>query len=146
MHCLPSRTLICFGFRVEVLVEDAIEWQCRLLIFAPRLRCRGWPSRIKIFENVTGSWVDSTGCSPLDTHNMFTRATGHVTFNRSTNKHFFPHPEIELRPSVFGSLQGISKASTKTILDLLEVYPDHVNWKERLGHSSLLKCFQVCNL
>jgi hypothetical protein len=95
----------------------------------------------------------------LDPHaqraNMFAPATfisppagsGRVIFNRSTNKnHSFSHPEIELRPSIFGSLSGISKASTKTILGLLEVYPDHVNWKERLGHSSLLKCFQVGSL
>jgi hypothetical protein len=51
----------------------------------------------------------------------------------------FSHPEIEFRPSVFSPLE-IFKASTTAMLDLLEVYPDHVNWKERLDHSSL---FQV---
>jgi hypothetical protein len=58
--------------------------------------------------------------------------------------HSFSRPEIELRPTVFG--RGTSTASTKTILDLLEVYPDQVNWKERLDHPSLLKCFQVGSL
>ena len=56
----------------------------------------------------------------------------------------FSYPEIELRPSVFSSLPGISKASVgATILDLLEVYSDHVNWNERLDHSSLLNYFEV---
>ena len=93
----------------------------------------------------------------LDPHaqraNMFTRAifvsppagSGPGISNRSTNPSF-SHLEIELRPSIFGSLPGIFRASTKTILDLLEVYPDHVNWKESLGHSPLLKCFQVGSL
>ena len=103
-----------------------------------------------------GHGLISPDVRPLThTHNMFTRAafisppTGSspVIFNRSTNKnHTFSHPEIELRPSVFGSLPRVSKGPTKTILDFLEVYPDHANWKERLGHSSLLKCFQVGTL
>jgi hypothetical protein len=52
------------------------------------------------------------------------------------------HPEIELRPNVFSTLQA-SNLQTPTIVDLLEVYADHVNWKERLDHSSLLDHFRV---
>ena len=56
--------------------------------------------------------------------------------------HALSHPEIELRPSVFSTSRA-SKPQTPTILDLLEVYPDHVNWKEKLDHSSLLNHFRV---
>ena len=52
------------------------------------------------------------------------------------------HPEIELRPNVFSTLQA-SNLQTPTIVDLLEVYTDHVDWKERLGHASLLDHFRV---
>jgi len=56
--------------------------------------------------------------------------------------HASSHPEIELRPS----LVRASKLHTSTILDLLEVYPDHVNWEEKLDHSSLLNHFRVSAL
>jgi len=52
------------------------------------------------------------------------------------------HPEIELRPSLFAPSRA-PKLQTPTILDLLEVYPDHVNWKEKLDHSALLNHFRV---
>lgn len=52
------------------------------------------------------------------------------------------HPEIELRPNVFSTLQA-SNLQTPTIIDLLEVYTDHVDWKERLDHTSLLDHFRV---
>jgi hypothetical protein len=52
------------------------------------------------------------------------------------------HPEIELRPTAFSDRRPFT-SPTATILDLLEVYPDHVNWKERLDHSSLLSHFRV---
>jgi len=52
------------------------------------------------------------------------------------------HPEIELRPNVFSNLQG-SKLQTPTIIDLLEVYANHVDWKEGLDHTSLLDHFRV---
>jgi len=83
---------------------------------------------------------------------MFTTASlispsfgsGRVTFNPAINKnHSFSHPEIELRPSALNIQPRTSIASATTTLDLLEVYSDHVNWKERLDHSSLLKYFQV---
>ena len=51
------------------------------------------------------------------------------------------HPEIELRPSFFRSSNGAGQ--TRTFLDLLEVYPDYVNWKENLDHLSLLNHFRV---
>ena len=54
-------------------------------------------------------------------------------------KQALSHPEIELRPSFYRSSNGL----TGTILDLLEVYPDHMNWKEKLDHFSLLKHFRV---
>ena len=54
------------------------------------------------------------------------------------------HPEIELRPSFFRSSNGAGQ--TRTFLDLLEVYPDHVNWKENLDHLSLLNHFRVNGL
>jgi len=59
--------------------------------------------------------------------------------------HALSHPEIELRPSVFTTSRA-SKIHTRTILDLLEVYPDHVNWKEKLDHISLLSHFRVGGL
>jgi len=55
----------------------------------------------------------------------------------------FSHPEIEFRPSVFSNVQTSDEDSTTTILNLLEVYRDHVSWKKRLDHSSLLNHFQV---
>ena len=56
--------------------------------------------------------------------------------------HALSHPEIELRPSLFTTSRA-SKLQTPTILDLLEVYPDHVNWKEKLDHLALLNHFRV---
>ena len=58
------------------------------------------------------------------------------------SSHALSHPEIELRPSLFTTASA-SEPETPTILDLLEVYPDHVNWKEKLDHSALLNHFRV---
>ena len=57
-------------------------------------------------------------------------------------KQTLSHPEIELRPSLFTTSRA-SKLQTPTILDLLEVYPDHVSWKEKLDHFALLNHFRV---
>jgi hypothetical protein len=61
------------------------------------------------------------------------------TFVPGVSSHALSHPEIELRPSLFTT----SKLETPTILDLLEIFPDHVNWKEKLDHSALLNHFRV---
>jgi len=58
--------------------------------------------------------------------------------------HALSHPEIELRPSLVRASK--LQIQTSTILDLLEVYPDHVNWEEKLDHSSLLNHFRVSAL
>jgi len=58
------------------------------------------------------------------------------------SNHALSHPEIELRPSTFNTSRA-SQPQTRTILDLLEVYPDHLNWKEKLDHASLLSHFRV---
>ena len=62
-----------------------------------------------------------------------------TTMNKN---HALSHPEIELRPSLFTTSRA-SKLQTSTILDLLEVYPDHVNWEEKLDHTALLNHFRV---
>ena len=55
------------------------------------------------------------------------------------------HPEIELRPNLFNNSTALN-LQTATIVDLLEVYADHVDWKERLDHSSLLNHFRVSSI
>jgi hypothetical protein len=56
--------------------------------------------------------------------------------------HALSHPEIEFRSSLSITSRA-SKLQTRTILDLSEVYPDHVNWKEKLDHASVLNHFSV---
>ncbi|KDR76469.1 hypothetical protein GALMADRAFT_246836 [Galerina marginata CBS 339.88] len=52
----------------------------------------------------------------------------------------FSHPEIESR----ASLPGVNRTTygQETCLDLLEVYPHRIAWKERLDHAQLLRYFQ----
>jgi hypothetical protein len=52
------------------------------------------------------------------------------------------HPEIEFRPSFLTYLPAPSPPR-ETLLDLLEVYPDRINLKPKLDHSSLIDYFSV---
>lgn len=61
------------------------------------------------------------------------------TMNDSQN---LSHPEIEFRPSFLTYLPA-SSPPRETLLDLLEVYPDRINLKPKLDHSSLIDYFSV---
>ncbi|KDR76472.1 hypothetical protein GALMADRAFT_447163 [Galerina marginata CBS 339.88] len=55
--------------------------------------------------------------------------------------HFFSHPEIESRSSLSFN-DETAACGRRTLLDLLEIYPRKVVWKERLNHTLLLHHFQ----
>ena len=52
------------------------------------------------------------------------------------------HPEIEFRPT-FQTYLSAPSPPRKTLLDLLEVYPDQVKLKPKLDHASLINYFSV---
>ena len=77
-----------------------------------------------------------------DTTFVSTCAVKFSAFSTMNDSQNLSHPEIEFRPSFLTYLPA-SSPPRETLLDLLEVYPDRINLKPKLNHSSLIDYFSV---
>ncbi|CAA7262164.1 unnamed protein product [Cyclocybe aegerita] len=63
------------------------------------------------------------------------------------NPHPYTHPEIEFRQAELVKtgpfIDSDGSTSGKTLVDLLEVYPDRTEWKPKLDHSELVELVKV---